>query len=327
MAQVYNKIFDPVKWEKVCKENKDIMSDFLLEYKARKMKDSTLRQYENDCRILLIYIYDNCGNQPITDLKKRDFRNLVLWLSEEKGMSSARCNRLMACCRSMLTYVEEDDEYDYDNNVATKVKGLPKEPVRDIVFLPDEVIMKLYNYLMEHERYRDATLLALGYESAGRKNELAQVEKSCILEGKDSTNIVIGKRGKKFPLVFFDLTKEAAKKYLEQRGDDGLEALFVTADGRPAGAENLYDWFVNLRPIIQSITGEECNANVHSLRHSALENMNQGTHHTCAVKGIGAIPIEKLKIYAHHSDISTTSRYLLPKDDKELEDLFSISIG
>ena len=43
MAQVYNKIFDPVKWEKVCKENKDIMSDFLLEYKARKMKDSTLR--------------------------------------------------------------------------------------------------------------------------------------------------------------------------------------------------------------------------------------------------------------------------------------------
>ena len=124
MAQVYNKIFDPVKWEKVCQENKDIMSDFLLEYKARKMKDSTLRQYENDCRILLIYIYDNCGNQPITDLKKRDFRNLVLWLSEEKGMSSARCNRLMACCRSMLTYVEEDDEYDYDNNVATKVLAI-----------------------------------------------------------------------------------------------------------------------------------------------------------------------------------------------------------
>ena len=50
---MYNKIFDEEKWKQVNQENKTIMEDFLLEYKARKMKDSTLKQYKNDCRIIL----------------------------------------------------------------------------------------------------------------------------------------------------------------------------------------------------------------------------------------------------------------------------------
>ena len=45
---MYNKIFDEEKWKQVNQENKTIMEDFLLEYKARKMKESTLKQYKND---------------------------------------------------------------------------------------------------------------------------------------------------------------------------------------------------------------------------------------------------------------------------------------
>ena len=52
------------------------MEDFLLEYKARKMKESTLKQYKNDCRIILLFVLDNCGNRPLTELRKKDFRNL-----------------------------------------------------------------------------------------------------------------------------------------------------------------------------------------------------------------------------------------------------------
>lgn len=323
---VYNRIFDAETWKLVNKENKNIMNDFLLEYKARKMKPSTLEQYENDCRILLIYIYNNCDNRTITELKKRDFRNLTLWLSEDKGMSSARVNRIMSVCRSMLTYVEEDDEYDYDNNIAAKVKGLPKDPVRDIVFLSNDTIMTLYNYFMDKGKYKEATLLALAYESSARKNELAQVLKDSITDQRNCTNIVIGKRGKKFSLIYFDLTKRAAKKYLEARGEDNVPELFITADGRAASAENLYDWVVSWRKIVMELTGEELEFNVHSFRHSALENYSQGTHQHLINSNMESIPIEKLRLIAHHESIETTSNYLMPKDNKELEDLFGIKI-
>ena len=41
------------------------------------------------------------------------------------------------------------------------------------MFVPDEDITLLYNRLMEQERYKEATLLALLYDSGCRKNEIA----------------------------------------------------------------------------------------------------------------------------------------------------------
>ena len=119
---------------------------------------------------------------------------------------------------------------------------------------------------------------------------------------------------------------EAAKKYLEQRGDDGIPELFVNSEGRPATAGNLYEWVVDMRPILKELTGTEYLCNVHSFRHSALENYSTGTHQHLIDNGMGALPIEKLRLIARHSSIATTQRYLAPKDDKELEDLFGIKI-
>jgi hypothetical protein len=64
----------------------------------------------------MVYILDNCGNKTITDLGRKDFRRLMLWMTDELEASSARCNRLMSCCRSLLTYLENDDDTDYEKN-------------------------------------------------------------------------------------------------------------------------------------------------------------------------------------------------------------------
>ena len=102
---------------------------------------------------------------------------------KEKGMSNARVNRLMSAVRSMLEYAsnEEDYEDDLEINYASKVKGLQKESVKDIVFLSWEEVEIIYNELKEQERYQEATLLALAVDSAGRRNELFQVKKNSYL--------------------------------------------------------------------------------------------------------------------------------------------------
>lgn len=325
---MYNKIFDEEKWKQVSQENKTIMEDFLLEYKARKMKESTLKQYKNDCRIILLFVLENCENKPLTELRKKDFRNLSLWLSDTLGVSNARTNRLMSCCRSMLTYVEDDDDYEYDNNLAAKVKGLPAEHVREIVFLDDSVILELVDRLMKKEEYKKATLVALLYDCGSRKNEVAQIEKESFYdESKNLTNKLVGKRRKTYRAVYHSLTKKCVKKYLEQRGEDDVKELFITEAGNPVRAENLYDWVVSLRPLVEEITGKPSNLNVHTFRHSFIQNLSDGTHYLCREQNLGKVPLDKIKLLVNHSDISTTDSYRKDTSLEEIGDLFGIDMN
>lgn len=328
---VYNRIYNKEDWDSVNTENMDIMQDFLLEYKSQKKKPSTLVQYENDLRIVLIYILKFCKNRSILTLSKKDFRNFSLWLTETLGVSNARANRLMSCCRSLLTFVENEDEYEYEINQAAKVKGLPKEVVREIVFLDNDIILKLCNKFLAEERYKEATLLALAYDSAGRKTELSQVEKESFFKPEVSfTNKVVGKRGKVFNLIYFSLTKKCAKLYLEQRGPDDIPQLFIVGEKeqkRAASRERLYDWVVSWRKDIKELTGKEYGINVHSLRHIALDQMSQGTHYICSESKSGPIPIEKLRLVGHHESVATTEGYLMDRSDEQLEQLFNIKLS
>lgn len=326
----YNKIYTDEDWALVNKENKDIMEDFLLEYKSRKKKEGTIRQYRNDLRIILIYILKNCDNKPITELNKRDFRRLSLWFSDDLAVSNARTNRLMSCVRSLLTYVEDEDEYDYDNNVAKKIRGLEKNPVRKIVFLTNDEIKQLREKFIKEERYKEAMLISLLYDSAGRKNEIAQVEKYSFIENKDCTNIVTGKRGKQFPLIYFDWSKEAFDLYIKQRGEDDISNLFIVGkdnEKRPATVENIYDWVISWRQDYMYIFNKNKQFNVHSFRHSALEAYSTGQHYYCQKLGISQIPLEKLRLIANHNSVETTAGYLQDKSTQELEELFNIKIN
>lgn len=75
--------------------------------------------------------------------------------------------------------------------------------------------------------------------------------KDSVRDDRNCSNTVTGKRGKQFPLIYFDYTKKAAKKYLEQRGDDGIPELFVNAEGKAASPRNLYEWVVGWRKIVE----------------------------------------------------------------------------
>lgn len=323
--QPYNKIYDEEKWAKVNQENKDIMEDYLMELKAQKKKDTTIYQYKNDLRIVCIYVLDNCENKAFTDLGRKDFRRLVLWLTDTCGVSNARANRLMSAVRTLLSYLEDDDDNDYEINAAAKVKGLPKESVRDIVFLTDKNILDLWQKFMDEKRYKEATLLGILYDSGSRKNEIIQVRKDAIKQDGNATNIVVGKRGKKFPVLYFRLTKEAFAKYNETRTDDN-PMLFINELGNAATGGNVYEWVTNWRQDLKELTGEDYEINVHTFRHCYIENFLKGEHYLCRELNLGKVPLEKVKSLAHHEDPSTTLGYAQSNENKDIEELLGIKL-
>lgn len=331
-GRIYNNFYTPELWEQVNKENKRILDDFLAEYRQRKKSKGTIAGYKNDLRIILIYILKELGNKCILDLKKKDFRGLSLYFTEECGMSAARTNRLKSAVNSMLTFCEEDDDYDYEINYAKKVRGIPKERVKDIeddFFFTFDEFIKVRKILVERGRLQDAVLWSLGFDSAARKNELFQVTKHGLLDG-NKTNIVVGKRGKKFPLVYLDDTKELIRQYLSERGEDDIDSLWIKGSGdrkAPLSDSNaLYDRICSISKILSEVRGEECHIFTHTMRHSRLECLSQGTD-TRLLDENGnprKYPLEQIQVFAHHSDVSTTQGYLRDHSEDTINSMFGI---
>lgn len=328
-GQVYNRIFNEEEWSKVNEYNKTLLEDWLLELRSKKIKQSTIDQYMNDVRIFYIYVLRYVKNMKICDLKKKHFRNYSLWLSDERDMSNARVNRLLSALRSMLEYAtnEEDYEDEIEVNYAAKVKGLPKEERREIHFLSDEQVTKIYNRLIENGQYQKALYLSLSYDSAGRRNEISQVTKDCFLNNDPMTNIVIGKRGKKFRLLFFSRTRECAKLYLKQRGEDNISLLWtkrLNGVTEELSYETLYAWCLDFADILEEIEGTYIPFNPHSFRHSCLENLEKGNHYVCKELEKAKFELRELQLLANHSDISTTASYLKDNSEEELLTAFGL---
>lgn len=330
-GRVYNRIYTPELWEQVNRENKNILNDFMAEYRQRRKAKSTIDAYQNDLRIIFIYILKNLDNRSILTLKKKDFRGLSLWLSEDCQLSSGRVNRLKSAVNSLLTFCEEDDDYEYDINYAKKVKGLEKVRVKDddkdFFFSFDEFI-QIRNILVEKGDLQLAVLWSIGFDSAGRKNELFQIKKAG-LDKTNKTNVVVGKRGKKFQLVYLNDTRDLIAKYLEERGDDEIESLWIKGSGEnkmPISKETIYSRIASISPILSEIRGEECNIFPHTMRHSRMECLAQGTD-TRLLDSDGKpmkYPLEKIMIFAHHNDVSTTQGYLMNHDEEEIDAMFGI---
>ena len=165
-------------YDKVNQDSKILLQDYILELKAKGRAVKTIEQYEADIKSFLCYAYDNTGNKFMLDMKKRDFRNFFLKMQND-GKSSARINRMQSSLRNILEFaVDDDDEYpDYEKNQMKTIKSIEKQHVRDIVFLTDEQVTYLIDYYLEKEEYQKALYISLSYDSAGRRNEILQVEK------------------------------------------------------------------------------------------------------------------------------------------------------
>jgi integrase/recombinase XerD len=329
--RVYNRIYTDEEYQLVNPVNKDIILDFLEEYQQRKMKKTTLSQYANDLRIIALFVKRTCDNQSFLELTKRDFRKLSIWLSDTCSMSNARVNRIMSCCRSMLSYIEDSDEYEYMNNVAKKVKGLPKEPVRtneDDFFMSFEQIMKVRDKLLEIGEIQLCVLHMLLFDSGARRNEVAQVKKHGLIDS-NKTNSVIGKRGKTFPLVYMNDTRELIKQWLEIRGEDNIDSLFIVGKGdnrKEATYENLYDFVMKIRKVLSEIEEKEINIFPHSYRHSRTECMLQGED-SRIIDEISGLPrkftLEQVQTFLHHSDPKTTLDYSKDHTDEIIDNMFN----
>ena len=321
-------LFNQEVWDdKVKDEDKEALDDYLLELEANGRAVKTRYQYSADIKGFLCYSNKKFPKKNVLQLKRKDFRNFFL-LMQRDGTSHARINRFQSSIRNFLEYLMISEDYDYDINEMHAIKGLIKEPVKSHTYLTDKQINLLLDYLVRHGKYEKALFVSLAYESCGRRNEILQVNKKDFANS-NQTNTVIGKRAKRFQLIYFKRTQQLADLYLKQRGEDDIDSLWVSDYGDKRHKINysvFYEWCNQFGRILTKLTGEEISVHPHDFRRTGLENYSMGTHHVLIESGKDALPIEVLKLIAHHSSSETTEGYLKNHDDDKLSSAFGIDI-
>lgn len=325
-----NQFYSEEAWEKVNPVNKQFRKDFLTSCKFVK-SEGTIRQYANNSRIFLIYVLKELDNIDIRQLKRKDFLNFRVWLSEQCELSNARVNSLISCTRSLLENILDDEENEYDINPSKKIKGLPKKPIRtdeDDFFLEFEDIMKIRKILIDRDQLLEATLFMFLFDTGARRNEVHQLTKHFLQSGC-KTESVIGKGGKTFRLIIMPDTRELALRYLEQRGDDDIDSLWVIGTGnvkREINYNAIYLMFVHeIRPVAREVLNKKVNIFPHTMRHSRAESLIKGTDNRLKDKDGKNVKLtlEQVRKFLHHESTDTTNSYL-KQDDSELDEIFGI---
>lgn len=314
------------KWEAVNSENKNLLKVFLSALRRERCSADTLETYEGNARRFLVWVLENANNKCITELRKKEFSNYSAYVSD-LGLATATHNHYVSTVRSWCEHLEDDEDVEYDNNLCRKVKSLKIERVKQIVFLTDDQVTKLYHELIRIKQYQIAAWLALAYDSTGRRMELMQVKKEAFFEEKCNCTNPVHKKGRKTePLIYFERTQEAVKLWLGQRSEDNNPSLWADFYSRKRGKGTANSWCEHMSKILSVLEGRKIWFTPHCLRHSAIENLTEGTHYRCEVRRI-PVDIKVVSKLASHESTEMTAYYKKNQGLKNIADTFGIVIN
>ena len=316
-------LYTKERWELVIETNKRLMQQYLRNCKADRKGERTIREYGYDLRFFLCWNLLSNDNMSVLDFKKKHFNEFKFFMAEERNASNARINRLLSAIRTMMSYAEDDDDdyEEYFRNPAARIKGLEKNPVRDVAFLSQAQIDLLRSYLLEHKMYQHLCLLDILYDSGARVNEVLQVRDT---ETAHSGYLrVMCKGGRNEFILLHDRAKESLDLHLSVKSED--ESFWQSKYGPAETTSTLRGWVKDLYKILKQLDHKAPYFTPHSFRHSVIENMLNGSHYLCEKIG-RAFTIEEVALIAHHKSTDMTKSYAKPKDNEIIFGMFGIKI-
>lgn len=307
------------QWDKVNPKNKEIMDDFLLS--KGNLSPQSLKQYKNALKIFFVWVSKFAKNKFIVDLKKRDFLKYQNYLFN-KGLSSNSVRFKRSSVSTLCNYIENyyEDEYPTFRNITSNVESIPDNKVYEKEPLTPDELDKLRVYLKKNEKWQQLAYLEISYSTGGRREEIRQLRKEIVnykpnKKGFYSTHKVRckgkGRQGNRRSLFFSQKAMDALKKWIEVRGEDDCEYIFVSKyKGKiKQVSENIFNYWC--KNIFSKVVGRRVHP--HLLRSTRATDIviNDNKDITAAKKLLG------------HKSSETTEIYVVRDDEEELAECFN----
>jgi integrase len=124
-------------------------------------------------------------------------------------------------------------------------------------------------------------------------------------------------------------TKELIRQYLELRGEDNVDSLWVSGEGankKAASYEMLYERVLKIAKILSEIEGKNIQIFPHSYRHSRTEVLLQGLDTRIIDPNTNKpkkFTLEEVQLFLHHSDPKTTQSYAKDHSEETINNMFN----
>lgn len=319
-------------WNLVNTENRKMVQEFLDQ--SLQLSPQTLKQYESALKIYFYWIFENCSDKPFYTIKGKDYLFYQNYLSK-KGLSSSAIKLKRSAVSSFNGYVEiyySDEFMDFRNYVSKKIPNPPPSFVNKKEPLTMDEYNRLCEELEKRELFQQLAYLKFSFSTGCRREEVRQLLKVVTNESPIIKNMEIldddgnkkfveiktylthpirckgrGITGKIRKLQFDQSAMDAIKKWLEIRGDDNCEYVFVTKNGSSVSQvppEKFNLWCKN---IFEKIVGRRI--------HPHLFRESRAT--TLVVEQRKDIKVAQ-KLLGHQS--STTTELYVIRDDEDASD-------
>lgn len=291
-------------------QNKQLLIEFLSYCSSQNLSKESIRQYENKIEIFFVWLLESRDNKSFFDITKKD---IMIWQSEmiNEGKSSSTIRQYRSALSSMSKYIEDVcDEHKGFKNIINKIPAPKSEYIRKKTYLPGSDFLMLKEELKKRKQWQKLCYLSLAYDAASRKSECHQTLKQIDFEHNETT-IVRGKGGKKFTQPFSNETAVYIKKWLEVRGEDDCDKLFVikTKAGKvsPISKSTLNGWCKYFSKVYKELTGKDEWIYPHCFKLNRLSNLYHEDN----------LPLEIVQEYGHHNEPTTTlNNYIEKKASK-----------
>jgi site-specific recombinase XerD len=298
---------DEEKLKKINTETMKLWKKYEVDMALRELSPNTVAGYKNDIEHWLIYIYDNQGNQCITDLEEDDITEF-LYYCKKGGNNSRRMKRRMASISAFYKYLRKK------RIIQENPMEFIDRPKKDMdvitqTFLNKEQVDAMRKYLSEQqdrllELYAFFSLSTMARVTAVSNTRWEQID----FENRIVTD-VIEKEGYLVTLYFSEEVKEMLLSIRDEREithiDDGGYVFFSDNDGKigPISTGALNQWCKKIGRMIGVDT-----LHPHDFRHTGSQLLK-----------LAGMPIEQISELLNHQGLDVTKKFYLRADTKKIQ--------
>jgi len=320
VAQMSKKIrfYDKEKLKNINPETLKLWNKYKIDMSLRELSEKTIIQYENDLQHWWIYIYDNQGNQCITDLDEDDITEF-LYFCKSEGNNSRRMKRRMSSIAAFYKFLmrkriirenpmmfierpKKDTDIIVQTFLTQEQVDLMREELKQLV-TESQTSSKLH-YSLQLQCYCLFSLSTMARVTAVSNTRWEQID----FENRIVSN-VLEKEGKIVDLYFSDEVKtlllnlQSFRK--ENNIDDNGYVFVATYDGKTdiTTTGTLNQWCKVVGELIE-VPSLHC----HDFRHSGATLLKN--------KGMELEEVSKL---LNHSGTDVTQKFYIKYDSSKLQ--------
>lgn len=315
MAERSKKIHfhDEEKLKNINSETLKLYKKYKMDMELRELSERTMSGYDNDLSHWFIYIYDNQGNQSVTDLDEDDLTEFFYYCKTQ-GNNSRRMKRRMSSVSAFYKFLRKK-KIITENPMEFIDRPKKDTDIAIQTFLTQEQVDLMREKLKEYRNIgksgaRELQLYALfSLSTMARVTAVSSIRWEQIdFEGRTCDD-VLEKEGKIVTLYFSEEVKGLLldlKQYREENNiDDGGYVFFSNYGGRlePVSTTTLTDWARKVGNMIGVPT-----LHPHDFRHSGSQLLK-----------LAGMNIEQISELLNHSGLDVTKRFYLRADKKKIQ--------